>query len=65
MLTTFQEVNEKGVLDSHCIIGSLDVKALYPPLDIDFTSKIVAEMFLSNKVTVTSFDTKDGAILGP
>ena len=59
MLAAFHEVNEREVLDQHCVLGSLDVKALYPSLDVAFVSKVVAEMFLSSQVTVPSLNTKE------
>ena len=59
MLAAFHEVNESGVLDQHCVIGSLDVKALYPSLDVPFVSRVVADMFLSSNVSVPCVNTKE------
>ena len=59
MLAAFNEVNKSGVLDQQCVIGSLDVKALYPSLDVPFVSRVVADMFLSSNVSVPSVNTKE------
>ena len=44
-----------------CNIGSADVKALYPSIDIDFTCEKVAEMYMSSNVNVdeNSVDKKE------
>ena len=59
MLAAFREVNEKEMLNQHCVLGSLDVKALYPSLDVAFVSRVVADMFLYSRVTVPSLNTKE------
>ena len=51
-MAAITEVNESGELDNRCIIGSADVKALYPSIDVDFASEKVAEMFMESKVSV-------------
>ena len=38
------------------MIGSLDVKALYPSLDIDATAEIVIEMFVESEFQVEGID---------
>ena len=52
-------MNRSGKLDEHCVIGSLDVKALYPSLDVPFVAEKVAEMFLDSNLTVPSLDVKE------
>ena len=60
-MAAVRELNESGKLDERCTIGSADVKALYPSLDIDFTSEKVAEMFVESAVSVNenSVDKKE------
>ena len=59
VLAAFNEVNKSSVLDQQCVIGSLDVKALYPSLDVPYVSRVVADMFLSSNVSVPSVNTKE------
>ena len=51
--------NEKRGLKENIIVGSLDVKALYPSLDIDFTSDIVAQTFLESDFQIEEVNTKE------
>ena len=44
-------MNEEG-LDEMEIVGSADVEALYPSLDIDFTIDKVCEMLHDSTVTI-------------
>ena len=39
MLAAIQEANESGKVKPSSVIGSMDVKALYPSLDLDFAMK--------------------------
>ena len=50
MIAAIEEANEN--IDERTTIGSADVKALYPSLDIDFTAEKVSEMFLESELTV-------------
>ena len=59
MLANFEAVNKQGVLDKHCTIGSLDVKSLYPSLDVKFASAVVGEMFLESRVEVPEVDVQE------
>ena len=52
LLAAVNDLNESGQLDHMCTIGSADVKALYPSIDIDFTCEKVAEMFMSSNVEI-------------
>ena len=56
MLAAIEEVNMSGKLDQKCVIGSIDVKALYPSLDIGFVSEKVGEMFLRSGIEVPEID---------
>ena len=42
LIAEFEKVNEEGSVDEDCVIGSLDVDALYPFLDIDRCARVVA-----------------------
>ena len=52
MLAAINDLNDSGQLDHMCTIGSEDVRALYPSIDIDFTCEKVAETFMSSNVNV-------------
>ena len=49
LISKIDEVNERE-LQGEYIIGSMDVKSLYPSLDIELTIKVVCEMFESSTV---------------
>ena len=42
LIAEFERVNGEGYVDEDCVIGSLDVDALYPSLDIDRCARVVA-----------------------
>ena len=52
MLSRVREINETVNLDN-CVIGSMDVKALYPSIDIDFATEKCVDMITESD---TSFD---------
>ena len=52
MLSAITIVNESVTLDEKCTIGSADVTALYPSIDVEFASERVSEMFVNNEVKV-------------
>ena len=56
MLAAFQELNQSGGPDSNTVILSADVKALYPSLDVDFTTDIVCEMFQNSRISIKGID---------
>ena len=56
MLAAFQELNQAGGADRNTVIFSADVKALYPSLDIDFTTDIVCEMFQNSGISIHGAD---------
>ena len=61
MIAAVDEVNERGI-DSTYIIGSADVKALYPSLDIEFTIEVVCDMFNRSKVNIKNVNYKEVAL---
>ena len=63
LLAAVNDLNKSGQLDHMCTIGSADVKALYPSIDVDFTCEKVAEMYMSSSVEVDE-DSVDKRELG-
>ena len=59
MLASIEDVNNSGDLDEECIVGSTDVKALYPSIDIDFAAEKVGEVFLESEVNVAEIDSRE------
>ena len=55
LLAEIERVNSEGLGDK-VIIGSTDVKALYPSLDIAFTIKTVCEVFETSDVIILGVD---------
>ena len=45
MMAAIRAANESGMINMKTTIGSLDVKALYPNLHLDFTIEKAAEEF--------------------
>ena len=60
MLSRVREINETVNLEN-CIIGSMDVKALYPSIDIDFATEKCVDMITESD---TSFDNINADELG-
>ena len=58
MLAAIKTVNE-NVVGEDVVIGSADVKALYPSLDIDETIEVVTQMFMESKVEIEGVDYKE------
>ena len=56
MLAAFQELNESGNIDDDTVILSADVVALYPSLNIDFTTDKVCEMFYESNIDIKGVD---------
>ena len=46
MMAEFDDINRAGGMDNDTIIGSADVKALYPSLDIEYTTEIICEYYV-------------------
>ena len=61
LLAEVKRVNEQG-LDEMDIIGSMDVEALYPSLDINFTIDKVCELLHESTVTIEGVDYKELAL---
>ena len=59
LLAEIEELNKGGRLNESDIIGSMDVEALYPSLDIDFTVEKVCEMLHDSKVTFEGINYKE------
>ena len=59
MLAAIQSVNESGRLDERCTVGSADVTALYPSIDIEIAATKVSEMFFKSGVEVADVDTRE------
>ena len=49
-------VNNEYGNNKKLVTGSMDVKALYPSLDIDFTTDIVCEEFFNSEVKIENVD---------
>ena len=58
LIAKFNEVNTTGVHED-AIIGSLDVKALFPSLDIDHTIEIVGQEFENSKTEIEEINFKE------
>ena len=50
------EVNNKECSGENSVIGSMDVKSLYPSLDIDMVIDIVAEEFYKSELQICNID---------
>ena len=58
MMAAFEEVNSKET-ENEILVGSADVKALYPSLEIDHTAQIVSEEFNSSQYEVKEIDSRE------
>ena len=58
LLAEVDILNERGITNRH-IVGSMDVEALYPSLDIDFTIEKVCELLYDSKVDIEGIDYKE------
>ena len=56
MMAAIRAVNESGMINTKTTIGSLDVKALYPNLHLDFTIEKAAEEFQESEVEIEGVD---------
>jgi len=55
LLAEFRHVNEKGI-DQECFVGSADVVALYPSLNIDSVVEVIGEMITQSEVKFEGID---------
>ena len=58
VMAAFSEVNSKNITNE-IAVGSADVKALYPSLDIEHTSHIVAETFFNSQYEFKEIDSRE------
>ena len=58
MLSRVKVVNETVNLE-RCIIGSMDVKALYPSIDIDFATEKCVEMIQKSEINFKNVNTEE------
>ena len=58
VMAKFNEINKRDI-ESELLVGSADVKALYPSLDIEHASQIVAETFYESEYTIEEVDTRE------
>ena len=59
MLAGIRQANESGRIQEGTVIGSLDVKALYPSLDLDHTIETAAEEFKKSDVEIEGIDEEE------
>ena len=58
MMAAIKEVNDRNDNDE-LIIGSADVSALYPSLDINHTARITAEKFIESNIDMIGINTEE------
>jgi len=56
MLAAIREANENTNMNNDSVIGSMDVKALYPSLDLNYTIEIVCQEFYKSNVKIEGVD---------
>ena len=59
LLAEVDRINEEGRIDNTFIVGSMDVEALYPSLDIEFTVDKVCELLYESSVKIEGIDYKE------
>ena len=58
MLASINKLNDKGIGEDY-VIGSADVKSLYPSLDIEHTVDIVCQEFIQKKIKIKGIDVEE------
>ena len=58
LLAEMDKLNENGI-DASFIVGSMDVEALYPSLDVEFTIAKVCELFYESNIQVNGINYKE------
>ena len=58
MMSDISRVNCEGLNDKN-VVGSTDVKALYPSLDIPFTIEVVGDVFYNSNVNIAGVDNEE------
>ena len=56
MLAAIQDVNESGKVTRNSVVGSMDVKALYPSLELDFAIEVVCDEFYRSQIKIKGVD---------
>ena len=56
LLASIMFTNQNGDIDKDTVVGSMDVKSLYPSLDIEYTIQIVSDEFKQADLQVESAD---------
>ena len=59
MMAAMREANESGRIRKGTVLGSLDVKALYPSLDLDHTIEKAAEEFYRSDIEIEGVDDEE------
>ena len=59
MLAAVRESNERLKNKNEVVLGSADVKALYPSLDIPFTINVVCQEYYNSKISFEGVDTEE------
>ena len=52
MLAAIRQANNTNEVKSNSVVGSLDVKALYPSLELDFAIDVVCDEFYKSGITI-------------
>ncbi|KAL8613584.1 hypothetical protein ACOMHN_022003 [Nucella lapillus] len=58
ILAEIRDINQHGI-ENDVVIGSLDVKALYPSLDVGFTAEIVAKEYRESQFEIEGIDYRE------
>ena len=53
MIASIQQANEKG-LPTDTVVGSLDVKALYPSIDVELSARVVANTYVEHSYEIVN-----------
>ena len=59
LMASINEMNDSQASKEDSVIGSLDVKSLYPSLDIKFAIEVVCEEFYKNETNITGVDIEE------
>ena len=58
LLAEVERINDGGIEDGY-FVGSADVEALYPSLDVDFTVEKVCEVFMGSSMNIKGINYKE------
>ena len=62
MLAAIRHANNTNVTKSNSVVGSLNVKALYPSLELDFAIDIVCKVFYKFVITIQGVDHQESGL---